>query len=103
VNVPLPPGTDHHRYLAAYETTVRRAIERFRPDVILVSAGFDAHQDDPLGGLQLTEETYDAVTRHLLSVQPKLAVVLEGGYDLDAIARSSVRVVKTLLGDPPTP
>jgi acetoin utilization deacetylase AcuC-like enzyme len=98
VNIPLPAGTDGAAYLAAYRAKVKPALEGFRPDVILISAGFDAHKDDPLGGLALDEETYVAVTRDLLGIQPRMAVILEGGYDLDAIARSSVRVVETLLG-----
>ena len=100
VNVPLHRGTDHAEYLAAYDRWVRPALESYRPDLILVSAGFDAHNDDPLGGLRVVEETYDTVLRHLLSVQPRLALVLEGGYNLQAIARSTVRCAKTLLGDP---
>jgi acetoin utilization deacetylase AcuC-like enzyme len=100
VNVPLPAGTDEVAYLAAYRARVRPSIQRFRPDAILVSAGFDAHRDDPLGGLALVESTYDQLTRDLLALSPRVAVVLEGGYDLRAIARSSVRVVRTLLGDP---
>jgi acetoin utilization deacetylase AcuC-like enzyme len=100
VNVPLRRGTDGAEYLRAWDQWCKPAIERFRPDVILVSSGFDAHKDDTLGGLKLDEQTYDTVLRFLMSVQTKIAVVLEGGYHLDAIARSSVRVVKTLLGDP---
>jgi acetoin utilization deacetylase AcuC-like enzyme len=99
VNVPLPAGTDGAAYLEAYRAKVKPALEGFRPDVILISAGFDAHKDDPLGGLALDEETYVAVTRDLRGIQSRLAVILEGGYDLDAIARSSVRVVETLLGE----
>jgi acetoin utilization deacetylase AcuC-like enzyme len=101
VNVPLPRGTDPERYLDAWNRWVQPAVESYNPDVILVSAGFDAHDADPIGGLRLVESTYDQVLRKLLAVQPRLAVVLEGGYDLGAIARSSVRVMKTLLGDPP--
>jgi acetoin utilization deacetylase AcuC-like enzyme len=99
INVPLRRGTDGTEYLRAYDQWCRPAIEKFRPDFILVSCGFDAHKDDPLGGLNLDEQTYDTVLRHLLSVQPRVALVLEGGYDLGALARSSVRVVRTLLGD----
>ncbi len=99
VNVPLPRGTRVDAYLAAYRARIRPAIESFAPDVILVSAGFDAHADDPLGGLKLDDETYAVLTRDMLALCPRVAVVLEGGYDLDAIARSSVRVVQTLLGD----
>ncbi len=98
VNVPLPAGTDGDAYLAAYHARIAPALEAFRPDVILVSAGFDAHEADPLGGLDLVEQTYVDVTRHLLTISPRVVMVLEGGYDLGAIARSSVRVVETLLG-----
>jgi acetoin utilization deacetylase AcuC-like enzyme len=98
LNVPLRAGTDGAAYLQAFDSRVLPALKRFRPDVVLVSAGFDAHRDDPLGGLALTDETYAEVTRRLLELQPRLAVVLEGGYDLGALARSSVRVMETLLG-----
>jgi acetoin utilization deacetylase AcuC-like enzyme len=99
LNLPLRPGTDGKAYLELFRARVRPALSDFRPDVILVSAGFDAHKDDPLGGLALDEETYAEVTRGLLQVQPRVAVILEGGYDLAAIARSAVRVVQTLLGE----
>jgi acetoin utilization deacetylase AcuC-like enzyme len=97
VNVPLPAGTDGADYLIAYHDRVKPALENFQPDVILISAGFDAHRDDPLGGLMLDDETYAILTGDLLRIQPKTAAILEGGYDLDAIARSAVRVVETLL------
>ncbi len=99
VNVPLPAGTGPDAYLAAYRGRIRPALVAFAPDVILVSAGFDAHRDDPLGGLELVDETYAELTRDLLAITPRVTAVLEGGYDLDAIARSSVRVLQTLLGD----
>jgi acetoin utilization deacetylase AcuC-like enzyme len=99
VNVPLPRGTRPDAYLAAYRARIRPAIAAFAPDVILVSAGFDAHVDDPLGGLKLDDDTYETLTRDMLALCPRTAVILEGGYDLDALASSSVRVVQTLLGD----
>jgi acetoin utilization deacetylase AcuC-like enzyme len=99
VNVPLRRGTEPAEYLRAWDQWCQPAIAKFAPDVILISSGFDAHKDDPLGGLKLDEATYDTVLRQLTAIQPRIAIVLEGGYNLDAIARSSVRVVKTLLGD----
>jgi acetoin utilization deacetylase AcuC-like enzyme len=99
VNVPLPRGTRPDAYLAAYRARIKPAIADFQPDVILVSAGFDAHVDDPLGGLKLDDDTFEILTRDMLAICPRVAVVLEGGYDLDALASSSVRVVQTLLGD----
>ncbi len=97
VNVPVPTGTDNAHYLAAFRSVVRPAIARFRPDLILVSAGFDGHKEDPLGGLALDDEVYRALTLELLAVQPKLALVLEGGYHLPALARSAALVVQTLI------
>ena len=99
VNVPLPRGTRPDAYLAAYRARIRPAIADFAPDIILVSAGFDAHVDDPLGGLKLDDDTYEILTRDMLALCPRVALILEGGYDLDALASSSVRVVQTLLGD----
>jgi acetoin utilization deacetylase AcuC-like enzyme len=99
VNVPLQRGMRADDYLVAYRTRIHPAIEKFAPDVILVSAGFDAHVDDPLGGLKLDDDTYETLTRDMLALCPRTAVILEGGYDLDALASSSVRVVQTLLGD----
>jgi acetoin utilization deacetylase AcuC-like enzyme len=97
VNVPLAAGTDGPTFLAAFRARIVPALEKFRPDVILVSAGFDAHEADPLGGLALVEDTYVAALAELRRVQPRVALVLEGGYDLAAIARSSVRVVEALI------
>ena len=99
VNVPLPAGTRPERFLSAYRARIHTAIAEFKPDVILVSAGFDAHREDPLGNLKLEDETFVTLTRDLQALQPKVVVVLEGGYELEALARSSARVVETLLGD----
>ena len=99
VNVPLPAGTRPDKFLQAYRARIHPAIADFRPDIILVSAGFDGHREDPLGNLKLEDETFVELTRDLQSLTSKVAVVLEGGYDLDALARSSARVVATLLGD----
>ncbi len=97
VNVPVPAGTDSAQYLGAFRSVVLPALQRFRPDLILVSAGFDGHREDPLGGLALDDDVYRTLTLELLSVQPKLALVLEGGYHLPALARSAALVVQTLL------
>ncbi|MDB4968199.1 MAG: Histone deacetylase [Myxococcales bacterium] len=99
VNVPLARGTRPDAFLVAYRARILPAIEAFKPDVILVSAGFDGHADDPLGGLKLEDETYAIMTRDMLALCPRVAVVLEGGYDLDALGRSSLRVLETLVGD----
>ncbi|MDJ0879930.1 MAG: histone deacetylase family protein [Halieaceae bacterium] len=95
VLTPLDAGTSGAAFRAAIERDWLPAIERHRPDLILVSAGFDAHREDPLGGLALEDEDYlwvsqllvDAAQRHCSG---KLVSALEGGYHLDALARSTV-------------
>jgi len=93
VNTPLPAGTGSEAFRAAIERDWTPAIEKHRPQLIFISAGFDAHRDDPLGGLQLDEEDFAWVTRWIVSAAEKHAKgrvvsTLEGGYDLDALARS---------------
>ena len=81
VNIPLPGGTDDAVYLEAFET-VERAVNAFEPDLLLVSAGFDAHVDDPLAGLQLTADGFRELARRVSRLAPRVAAVLEGGYNL---------------------
>ena len=96
VNVPLPPGTADAAYLAAFDARAAAAVDRFRPELIAVSAGFDAHADDPLAGLSLTDDGLAAITRRLRDLAGahcggRLVSVLEGGYDLHALGRGVVR------------
>ncbi len=100
VNIPLPAGTDDRAFLAAYDAEARPVLEKFAPDLVIVSAGYDAHTLDPLGGLMVTEASYEAITRHLLSIQPKTLILLEGGYNLSALGSSSVAVLRILCGRP---
>ncbi|HET6406024.1 MAG TPA: histone deacetylase, partial [Candidatus Thermoplasmatota archaeon] len=100
LNLPLMAATGHDGYLEVFDGAVVPAVEAFRPDVILVSAGFDAHQRDPLGNLGLVSTTYHAAVSRLRGIQPRIAAVLEGGYDLDAVARCSVATAAALLGEP---
>jgi len=97
LNVPLPSGTDDAAWCAAYDAVVAPVVAKFQPDVILVSAGFDAHRDDPLGNLMLTERTFVRTTRHLLTVQRRICLVLEGGYDLRALGSSVAAVTEVLV------
>ena len=97
LNVPVPSGTSGAEYLALFRSVISPALERFAPDLLLVSAGFDGHREDPLGGLALDDETFRSLTLELLAVQPKIALVLEGGYHLPALARSAALVVETLI------
>ena len=100
LNLPLPPATAHEGYLEVFGRAVVPFVERARPDVILVSAGFDAHHRDPLGNLGLVSTTYHAAVSRLREIQPRIAAVLEGGYDLEAVARCAVATAAALLGEP---
>ena len=90
LNVPLAPGSGGAVMRRAYESTVFPAIATFKPDLILISAGFDCHQDDPLADLNWSAEDYRWLTAQLAALaethcQGRLVSVLEGGYDLDAL------------------
>ncbi len=103
MNRPLPAGTNEEEYLEVFRESLRDAVERFSPEFILVSAGFDAHRDDPLGGLMVTEHGYGEMTRLVMETADihcdgRLVSVLEGGYHLDALARS-VRVHLGVLSE----
>ena len=102
VNAPLPAGTDGAGFRRAFETRILPALDAFAPELVLVSAGFDAHRADPLAGLELEEPDYAWVTARLLELaqrhaQGRLVSVLEGGYDLKALAGSAAAHVETLM------
>jgi acetoin utilization deacetylase AcuC-like enzyme len=82
LNIPMTEGSGDEEYLRAFDHTVAPALERFRPDLVLVSAGFDAHVDDPLAGMRLTADGFRELARRTALVSPRLAAVLEGGYNL---------------------
>jgi acetoin utilization deacetylase AcuC-like enzyme len=96
VNVSFPPGAGDEDYLAAMDQFVLPRLDEFRPDVLLISAGFDAHLDDPLAQIELSEECYEHMTRLLCEIadahaQGRVISALEGGYNLRALGRSVVR------------
>jgi acetoin utilization deacetylase AcuC-like enzyme len=103
VNLPLPSGSGAREYATAMRNVVLPRLADFAPDVLLVSCGFDAHEDDPLGGMRLGDDDYGAFTRCAWQAAaacgtPRLGVVLEGGYDLGALERASRAVGRALLG-----
>jgi len=99
VNVALPPGSDGAAHAHAFRTIVLPRLRRFAPDLILVSAGFDAHQRDPLAQLELDTDTYGAMAGSLLDLGVPTAFFLEGGYDLVALEESVAAVGRALLGE----
>jgi acetoin utilization deacetylase AcuC-like enzyme len=101
VNVPLPARTTAQTWLSGFDGGVLAALRAFEPELVVVSCGFDAHRDDPLGELLLDTQTYAAVAERLVALRelpsrPPTAWVLEGGYDLDALAASTQAVLEVL-------
>jgi len=101
-NVPLPALTGDILWGAAFEDLVIRKLEAFSPELILVSAGFDAHVEDPLGGMQVTAAMYARMTQQLMALCRRLSIpqpvlVLEGGYSLKGLAASAQACVEALL------
>jgi len=102
LNVPISPGTSEEDYLAAFEANVLPAVDDFRPEFLIVSAGFDGHVADPIAQLCLTEEGYAGMTRDLKkladhSCRGRLISSLEGGYNLQALERSVAAHVQALM------
>jgi len=103
VNVPLPPGTGDERFLAAFRHELVPAIDRYAPQALLVSAGYDAHADDPIGGMALTNEGFRTVMREAIALADRhcggrLLAVLEGGYASPTLARCVTDAIRLLDG-----
>jgi acetoin utilization deacetylase AcuC-like enzyme len=102
VNAPLRPGDSGAQFRNAFETVILPRLRDFRPDLIVISAGFDAHQRDPLANLNLLEADFGWATRKIMEVADTTAggrviSVLEGGYDLEALANSVAEHVMALM------
>jgi acetoin utilization deacetylase AcuC-like enzyme len=102
LNVPLDMGSGDPEFIGAWTNLILSAAEAFAPQAILVSAGFDAHRDDPLAGLGVTADGFGTVAREIGAVAgrlglPGVTVILEGGYDLEALRTSAAAMVKGLL------
>ena len=100
-NIPLPAGTTSEEYLNAYEFVLKK-IKEFKPEFILLSAGFDAHKDDPLAQFQLTSKDFYNLTKRTLNLaklycEGKVVSILEGGYDLNALQESTEMHVNALI------
>ena len=102
VNVPLPIGTGSVEFRAAYERIILPALRAFKPEMLIISAGFDAHERDPLAQLRVQTGDYAWVTEQLLDVASetcdgRVVSLLEGGYDLTALRESSQAHVRALM------
>jgi acetoin utilization deacetylase AcuC-like enzyme len=101
-NVPLAPGSGSDEFRKAVREQVLPALEAHRPELLFVSAGFDAHREDPLAGLDLVDDDYAWVTEELVKVaqrhaQGRIVSSLEGGYALSALGRSAAEHVRALV------
>jgi acetoin utilization deacetylase AcuC-like enzyme len=102
VNAPLSPGDGGEAFREAFETVILPRLREFRPDVLVISAGFDAHTRDPLANLNLVEADYTWVTQKLMdiadeSANGRIVSMLEGGYDLQGLSRSAAAHVSALM------
>ena len=101
MNIPLHAGTASHEFLNAYEIVLTR-LKEFKPDFILLSSGFDAHQNDPLAQINLQSQDFAELTKRILSISKqvcdgKVVSILEGGYDLEALQEGTFLHVQSLL------
>lgn len=107
VNVPLQAGAGNGDYARVFREVILPIAEQYGPDLVLVSAGFDAHRDDPLGGMELTEEGFATLcgeVKHFAATQrAPLMLSLEGGYDLAGLAKSVHACIDVLTGDTSPP
>ena len=108
LNIPLPAGCTDAEYLQVFQDIVVPAAEKFQPDWILVSAGFDPHRRDPLGGMNVTEEGFGAMAGLLLALANRfaggrIAFLLEGGYDLAGLRDSVAAVLAAMQAQVPPP
>jgi acetoin utilization deacetylase AcuC-like enzyme len=87
LNIPLPAGSTDADYLRMFDDLVTPAVTAFEPDLVLVSAGFDAHEEDPLAGMLVTESGFRELARRTTALGPRTAAVLEGGYNLETLPR----------------
>jgi acetoin utilization deacetylase AcuC-like enzyme len=103
VNLPVPPGTGSDEFLALVQLVVAPIARQWRPDLLCISAGYDAHRDDPLANCEVDDGGYWDMAASMRELAGELGapllVCLEGGYSLDALARSVVATLDAISGD----
>ncbi len=97
LNIPLAAGSGHEEYMDAFHGKVLPFLKRVQPDILIISAGFDAARMDPLGDMNLDPEDFAHMTAHCREICPQLLLGLEGGYSLEALGQCSVAVAGALL------
>lgn len=97
LNIPILPESSLSDYQLAFETKVLPFLKNFRPDLLIISAGYDANEADPLASVNLQPSDYSVLTEYLLSLNCPMLFGLEGGYDLEALAKSVVATLKIFI------
>ena len=97
LNIPIPADLGSDKYLQKFDDDVFPFLQRFNPNILIISAGFDAHRRDPLSGINLETEDYAYMTRQCLKIQSNILLGLEGGYDFRALGECSVSVISELV------
>ena len=97
LNILMEPGSNIDKYKVAFEQQVIPFLERFRSDILIVSAGYDANEADPLASINLHPDDYGIFTQQLLTLTSRLLLGLEGGYDLTALGQSVVATIQQLI------
>ena len=102
MHLPLPPGVGDKEVLNVFQTDLTKVCEIFKPEFILLSAGFDMHEADPLGGMKVSNEGFVNMTKAIMSLAEKhcegrLISLLEGGYSKEALTQAVPMHIKTLL------
>jgi acetoin utilization deacetylase AcuC-like enzyme len=105
LNVDMKPGDGDAEVLAAYREKLKPAMEKFKPEFVLVSAGFDSHEGDPLGSLKYTDDGYSQIAKELVAIADQYAsgrivFLLEGGYKLENVASATARILEVLEARP---
>ena len=93
----MNPGSNINQYIPAFEEKVIPFLTKFAPDLLIISAGYDAAKDDPLAAINLLPEDYYAFTKYCLQVTPKICFGLEGGYHLGALSASVATTIQACL------
>ncbi len=103
MNVPLSSGKSDAEYAAVFDRILKPVALEFDPELILVSAGFDIHEDDPLGGMRVTSQGFGRLTRTVMDIadaccRGRVVMTLEGGYDLKGLGSSVKAVIREMAG-----
>jgi acetoin utilization deacetylase AcuC-like enzyme len=98
LNLPMSAGSTFADYQPIFASKVVPFLREFQPDLLIVSAGYDANQDDPLAGIALQPQDYGVFTDYCLQITRRILFGLEGGYDLQALAKSVVATLESCLG-----